>query len=40
MQREFITFEVGGQLFGLDIMAIREIRGRIAGIRVLLSCSV
>ncbi|MFM5894659.1 MAG: chemotaxis protein CheW [Novosphingobium sp.] len=25
-QREFITFEVGGQLFGLDIMAIREIR--------------
>lgn len=26
MQREFITFEVGGQLFGLDIMAIREIR--------------
>lgn len=26
MQREFITFEVGGQLFGMDIMAIREIR--------------
>ncbi len=26
MQREFITFEVCGQLFGLDIMAIREIR--------------
>lgn len=26
MQREYITFEVGGQLFGLDIMAIREIR--------------
>ena len=26
MQREFITFVVGGQLFGLDIMAIREIR--------------
>lgn len=26
MIREFITFEVGGQLFGLDIMAIREIR--------------
>jgi purine-binding chemotaxis protein CheW len=26
MQREFITFEVGGQLFGLDIMVIREIR--------------
>jgi len=26
MQREFITFEVNGQLFGLDIMAIREIR--------------
>lgn len=26
MQREFITFEVSGQLFGLDIMAIREIR--------------
>ena len=26
MQREFITFEVGGQVFGLDIMAIREIR--------------
>lgn len=26
MQREFITFEVADQLFGLDIMAIREIR--------------
>jgi purine-binding chemotaxis protein CheW len=26
MQREFITFEVGGQLFCLDIMSIREIR--------------
>ena len=26
MQREYITFEVGGQLFGLDIMSIREIR--------------
>lgn len=26
MQREFITFEVEGQLFGIDIMAIREIR--------------
>ena len=26
MNRELITFEVGGQLFGLDIMAIREIR--------------
>jgi purine-binding chemotaxis protein CheW len=26
MQREYITFEVGGQVFGLDIMAIREIR--------------
>lgn len=26
MHRELITFEVGGQLFGLDIMAIREIR--------------
>jgi purine-binding chemotaxis protein CheW len=26
MQRELITFQVGGQLFGLDIMAIREIR--------------
>lgn len=26
MHREFITFEVGGQVFGLDIMAIREIR--------------
>lgn len=26
MQREYITFKVGGQLFGLDIMAIREIR--------------
>jgi len=26
MQREFITFQVAGQLFGLDIMAIREIR--------------
>ena len=26
MQREFITFEVGSQLFGLDIMSIREIR--------------
>jgi purine-binding chemotaxis protein CheW len=26
MQRELITFEVGGQVFGLDIMAIREIR--------------
>lgn len=26
MQREFITFEVAGQIFGLDIMAIREIR--------------
>ena len=26
MHRELITFEVAGQLFGLDIMAIREIR--------------
>lgn len=26
MERELITFEVEGQLFGLDIMAIREIR--------------
>lgn len=26
MQRELITFEVGGQVFALDIMAIREIR--------------
>ena len=26
MQRELITFEVEGQLFGLDIMSIREIR--------------
>lgn len=26
MQREIITFQVAGQLFGLDIMAIREIR--------------
>jgi len=26
MQRELITFEVGGQVFGLNIMAIREIR--------------
>lgn len=26
MQREYITFEVSGQVFGLDIMAIREIR--------------
>jgi len=26
MQREFITFEVSGQYFGIDIMAIREIR--------------
>jgi purine-binding chemotaxis protein CheW len=26
MQREFITFEIAGQIFGLDIMAIREIR--------------
>lgn len=26
MQREFITFELGGQVFGLDIMVIREIR--------------
>ena len=26
MHRELITFEVSGQLFGLDIMAIREIR--------------
>lgn len=26
MQHEYITFEVCGQLFGLDIMAIREIR--------------
>lgn len=26
MQREYITFEVGGQVFGLDIMTIREIR--------------
>ena len=25
-QRELITFEVAGQLFGLDIAAIREIR--------------
>lgn len=26
MTRELITFEVAGQVFGLDIMAIREIR--------------
>ncbi|MFM5931388.1 MAG: chemotaxis protein CheW [Novosphingobium sp.] len=26
MQREFITFEVENQLFGIDIMSIREIR--------------
>ena len=26
MQRELITFEVSGQIFALDIMAIREIR--------------
>jgi len=26
MQRELITFEVEGQIFGIDIMAIREIR--------------
>ena len=26
MYRELITFEVAGQVFGLDIMAIREIR--------------
>jgi purine-binding chemotaxis protein CheW len=26
MERELITFEVEGQLFGLDIMSIREIR--------------
>ncbi len=26
MGRELITFEVAGQLFGIDIMAIREIR--------------
>ena len=26
MHREFITFEVGEQLFGIDIMSIREIR--------------
>jgi purine-binding chemotaxis protein CheW len=26
MKRELITFEVGGQLFGVDIIAIREIR--------------
>ncbi len=26
MARELITFEVAGQLFGIDIMAIREIR--------------
>ena len=26
MQHEFITFEIAGQTFGLDIMAIREIR--------------
>jgi purine-binding chemotaxis protein CheW len=26
MQRELITFEVEGQIFGLDIMSIREIR--------------
>lgn len=26
MSRELITFEVAGQVFGLDIMAIREIR--------------
>ena len=26
MHRELITFEVAGQLFGMDIMAIREIR--------------
>jgi purine-binding chemotaxis protein CheW len=26
MQRELITFEVEGQCFGIDIMAIREIR--------------
>jgi len=27
MLRELITFEVEGQVFGLDIMAIREIKG-------------
>ena len=26
VKREIITFEVGGQLFGMDIVAIREIR--------------
>lgn len=26
MQRELITFEVNGQIFGIDIMSIREIR--------------
>ncbi|TIX49073.1 chemotaxis protein CheW [Alteraurantiacibacter aquimixticola] len=26
MRRELITFELSGQLFGIDIMAIREIR--------------
>ena len=26
MKRELITFEVEGQLFGLDIITIREIR--------------
>ncbi|MFB0613064.1 chemotaxis protein CheW [Aurantiacibacter poecillastricola] len=26
MQRELITFQVSGQLFGIDIMAVREIR--------------
>jgi CheY-like chemotaxis protein len=26
MHRELITFEVAGQIFGIDIMAIREIR--------------
>ncbi|MGE3691711.1 MAG: chemotaxis protein CheW [Novosphingobium sp.] len=34
MQREFITFEVSGQLFALDIMAIREIRAWTPATRV------
>lgn len=34
MTREFITFGVGGQVFGLDIMSIREIRAWTPSTRV------
>ncbi|MFA7586550.1 MAG: chemotaxis protein CheW [Novosphingobium sp.] len=34
MQREFITFEVNGQTFGFDIMAILEIRAWTAPARL------